>query len=171
MENQAKRINQSLDDFVKGAIDAAADAKKEAAAECFKRVVKKSPVWGGGYISSHNIGIGVIDKSIDHGPNENIPEAMLIDPETGFGIQLSIAQKVELRASMSAKANSVIGQQVNIEVPIYVSNSMYHANRVEYIGWNKTGPYHVYGLTAEEMKTRLSQILKLKVSQNADLKK
>ena len=174
MENQAKRINQSLDDFVKGAIDAATDAKKEAAAECFKRVVKKSPVWSGPYVKSHKIGVGKIDrraaKSVIQADMENSQQGMA--SEILYPQKMSSAEAAALKSELNEfETRILLGKKVNIDIPIYVSNSVSHASEVEYIGWKKTGPYHVYGLTAEEMKTRLSQILKLKVSQNADLKK
>jgi hypothetical protein len=162
VKGQAEKVKRSLDDFIEGAIEAAEETKKKAAAECFRAVMKKSPVWSGQYIRSHRVGIGKLDKR--HG-------------KSSLGSSFAFPPKMEESAANSLKASLnefetriLLGKKISIDKSIYISNSIGHAADVEYIGWKYTGPHHVFGLAAEKMKTRFPQILKLEVSQNAKLK-
>jgi hypothetical protein len=175
MENQAKRINQSLDDFVRAAIEAVEETKKTAAVKCLGKVITKSPVWSGPYVKSHHIGVGNIDLRSEQPFFGTLDEVIMN--------KLSDGQALSLKRECYQKEKSKLKNNIPIETPVYVSNSIGYANAVEYgfstnISGGRSGgasitvqPHHVYGLTVEEIKINLPNILKLEVSKNIKLNK
>lgn len=156
-------VIKSIDDHLEGMIRGVEEAKKDVAAQVFKKVVKRSPVWSGPYVKNHRIGIGKIDRR--SGKSASAVGSV-------FPPKMSEAEAQALKAEISEWETGILkGKKINLETPIYISNSIGHAVQVEYIGWKKTPAHHVYGLTYEEILVKLDNIIKVSLSENAKIKK
>ena len=157
-------VCQSLDRIANGILEAAAEAKKDVAAEVFKGVAKRSPVWSGPYVKSHRIGIGKIDK-------RSAKPAIGIDGK--LPPKMPEAEAEALKSEIAEWETGILKRKkVDLEKPIYISNSIGHARNVEYIGFQSmTQPYRVYGLTYQEVLAKLHNLVKISLSENAVMRK
>jgi hypothetical protein len=98
------------------------------------------------------------------GPDQD--DALLLDTEPE-------AEAEALKSEIAEWETGILKRKkVDLEKPIYISNSIGHARNVEYIGFQSmTQPYRVYGLTYQEVLAKLHNLVKISLSENAVMKK
>jgi len=136
-ERRTKRLKGSFDQQLKEFLETLADrtitAKQALAVQIASYIVDISPVWTGAYVKSHQVGVNSVDATFT---------APTISTTANMPIQ---SQAVKALRQERKKINSAkINAATRLFDEIYISNSAPHASIVEYIGWQKTGPYHVY---------------------------
>lgn len=122
---------------------------KDAARKTLARLCANSPIRTGRYCLSHKVGLN--RASTDTEPNRF---TRITDRRTIVGRARGIGQQVIMRAKETDT--------------IVINNTAHYASRVEYLGWpappvgiwtGEIGPYHVYGLTTEEMRHKLKDVI------------
>ena len=137
-------IKADINIYLKRLKKAFNQTKQNMAKVALKSVLKESPVRLGAYVKSNQVGIGIIDtkhEPVIFSPFPNIPPAM---PEV-----LAHALKKSL---YTKKATEILSSEFKND--IYISNSIPYAGQVEFIGWEKTGPYHPYSKAILEFKAK-----------------
>ena len=122
-----------------------------------KSLVSLSPVWSGSYVKSHRVGINFKDPR--HAPVHHIVHVALNNWYFPVS-KMSSAMATRLRN----KVAEVREKNLSAAKPgdkIIISNSIDYAPTVEYIGWEKTGPYHVYAKTKIRVKNQRKQIRRI----------
>lgn len=105
--------------------NAGEEITKSMAKKFLGALIKRSPVLTGRYVKSHKVGID--QKNTDVAP---------------FSPKLQTDRR-SAAASANITGMNEIGHAKNFK-KIYISNSLFYADRVEYLGWKNTPPYFVY---------------------------
>jgi hypothetical protein len=136
MKNRASfdRFKESMEKWIVDVENDIDDFRNQIAEDLVKRIIARSPVQTGSYVLSHRVGADGADNSIAMRPDTYIEQ----NPD---------GLRTQVLADLAAEI-----KRVPKGVSIYVSNSVGHAPNVEYIGWKRRGPYHVYGLSVMEIK-------------------
>lgn len=116
--------------------------KHHIAKEALALLIDQSPFSTGSYIASHRVGINVMS--------------------TDYTI---MAPGTTTREAIKAEA-LIVGQAAimasKIMDSIYLSNGIFYAANVEYLGWVFTPPYFTYATTREYIRHAAQQIMRYK---------
>lgn len=130
---------QDLEKLEKKVVDAA----KEVAEFAFEEINWKSPAPGtapfseGPFILSNKLGVNFVDTNIDYSEDDPNPS------ETSL-----------------KKAKHALTRKMKLGDFISISNSIEHANDVEFKGWEKTPPYAPYGKTWPLARIKAEQVVR-----------
>lgn len=153
--NQIKTYIENLKDTVK-------NQKQALAKTVVRKVVELSPIRQGPYIKSHRVGINKLDTTFE--PFETIivkkftPEMAKAGAENQLPPPMAEGAANTLRAQVAEKLSVKISK-AKFKDAIYISNSIPYADQVEYIGWKRTGPYHVYAKAKIDLEVKAPLIL------------
>jgi len=149
MPNNNAAFSEAIGKFKAEIYRTVTNVTKAIVKDVYTRIVNKSPVWTGSYVSSHRIGIDKIDGTItDLHPDEFTDR---FPPQADF----MEAERFKAEA-MDQKFRMDILQYPLKKV--IISNSIHYADKVEYLGWKKTPAYHVYGLSREETVASINTV-------------
>jgi hypothetical protein len=151
-----------------------ARVKRRAARIALKKLLNRSPARTGNYMRSHKVGILKTEggRGIGKGAETKITSEMEKEIIAGGGLhpKMDQAKKQMLIQELYQKKSAYISRfQLEDDITIY--NNIEYADRVEYLGWRDlfpeakvhTPPYHVYGLTIQEMRQVIKMLPKLMV--------
>jgi hypothetical protein len=164
-------FKEDIEKFKSGIKKDLIQQKRTAARIALKKLIYRSPARSGNYIRSHNVGISKSGKGRGIGKRHApVVEAWLEPMDPG--------EKLSFMAEQYAKKIAYISTaQLLDSITIY--NVIPYAKNVEYTGWsgdysfydpsrgtsiNRSWyhpPYHVYGLTVEEMAVIMPLIPKM----------
>jgi hypothetical protein len=162
MPGSADKLKAELNKFIEDSIEQAGEIKKQAAREAFKSVVAKSPVKTGSYVLSHRIGIKAT-KTATGEPNLK-RGAPFKATYKNQGEDFTGMTKIQFAAVKQAALKRM--SKINRAKPLHeiiIANNIHYADKVEYLGWERTGPYHVYGNTIAELQVKLPFMVKSKL--------
>ena len=157
MLGNAKKFSKKLKNFVENVGQRANRANKKIAKTAFKSIVDKSPVRTGSYVLSHRIGIKKLTSSPTRG--RGFAATYVNQPKPGEKFQRITKKQFHAVKTIAMKQTSKI-DKARYFSRIVIGNNIHYADNVEYLGWARTGPYHVYGRTIEEMKLKIPFIVK-----------
>jgi len=163
-------FKEDIEKFKSGIKKDLIQQKRTAARIALKKLIYRSPARSGNYIRSHNVGISKSGKGRGIGKRHApVVEAWLEPMDPGEKLSFMAEQYAKKRAYISTA-------QLLDSITIY--NVIPYAKNVEYTGWTGTStfsggdagatqrswyhpPYHVYGLTVEEMAIIMPLIPKM----------
>ena len=163
---QARRIGKRMENFVKAVGSKANTVKRKSAEKAFTKLVRRSPVWTGAYVRSHQIGIGKPDLSYVQISFKSRPELWEFSSSPrGLPPRASAGQAASIKNGMMNRKMKL--KNVKSTEAIYLTNSVPHAKNVEYLGWpdfkHSPNPYYVYTRTALEMPATIRRMMRIKL--------
>jgi hypothetical protein len=142
-------FKNDVDDYLKRLKKVINKSKQNMAKAGLNELIKSSPVWTGAYIKSHKVTANKIDSQ-----HEPVIEFFIINQITyNFGPKMLAAAVQALKIQTLAKLATKISA-TDFNDTIYISNSIPYANQIEYLGWEKSGPYHTFGRATMAIKTK-----------------
>lgn len=142
-------FDKQLQEFIGNITQRTILGKREMARQALSYMIKLSPVWTGAYVKSHKVGVNSVDGTFEQP-----------DPFMNLLKKKTEAQAYAIKAETEAVNTAKLQAATRIFDEIYISNSAPHAMMVEYIGWKKTGPYHIYKKTQLKVKSIGANIIK-----------
>jgi len=178
MKNNTLKLKNAFNKLIKVIKKGEKTYKQELTQEAFKSLVDLSPVSTGSYVLSHRIGINQKDTSVTlkKGPNPGLYKVLAFgNPARASALHEKAVFRSLKKAKTTAKPKAL--KQINKKLKkigpddsVIISNSIPHAVNVEYVGWMKTPPYQVYGLTYEYLRLKEKSIMKkVEAKMQADL--
>ncbi|RLD57846.1 MAG: hypothetical protein DRI97_04435 [Bacteroidetes bacterium] len=141
MGNNKKELEAFLDKCKLTIAAAPHKFAKETATRAIDSVTRRSPVKSGRYIKSHRV-------TID-GEAPAPPEKMK------FG---TIPQSTAVQSVMGSLLLKVSAAKQFKKITI--SNGLHYARNIEYLGWEKTGPYQVYHHAMNDIKASMPSVIR-----------
>lgn len=153
-------MKKDIDNFLDQLKTGINKKKNRFALVAAKKLTNRSPVLTGLYVRNHKVGIGKINTKMTGEYWMDLPGM------DKFGITVFAKPKSETKQNIKRKkAFTKMRPKITaakFENHIFISNRVHYANEVEYIGWKRTGPYHVYGLTSGELQLVFPIMMKAK---------
>ena len=147
-------VTQQLEAELKQITDSANEFRKDMARKAFASVVEKSPVKTGSYVSSHRVGIKASAANISRGRPF---ESTSINQQQNFK---GLTKQQHTAVKQDALKNMAKINKAKLTDVIVIANNIFYADRVEYLGWERTPPYHVYGRTIAELEVQIPFLVK-----------
>ena len=151
MDQALARFKDDVEQFVWHVETQTVKAKKVMANLAANSLTGKAPILTGAYVKSMRAGINITDES--HEPVQPSLRASLV-----LGNLISEAAKSGIRSEVRRKLKTRIAAAVKIEDEINLSNAIPYSYKVEYTGWKKTSPYHVFGRTVEFLRAMAQRL-------------
>jgi hypothetical protein len=144
--NKNNLFEIQVEDWKKDNIKRLNLAKNKIAKKILSRLCNRSPIITGTYCKSHLV-------DINKKPTKKINQ-----------LKIPLTDKTTVKIETILKGSTRINTSKIFDT-IWIGNTAPYALRVEYLGWpqprwtGRQGPYHVYGLTEEEMRHEAPRIV------------
>jgi len=151
-------MKEDIDKFLEQLETGVNKRKRKLALTAAKKLTNKSPVLTGLYVKNHKVGIDKINTKMTGEYWMDLPgmdKFGVLFYATPKSIVNQLAKKKKAFEKMKTKI-----MITKLSDTIFISNPVYYADIIEYIGWEKTPARHVYGLTAGELILAAPAIMK-----------